>query len=89
MIGVDDFDTTYPDIQPYNNRGSNRYYIAAGWNNGSLVPEDFTIGDKSVTMAYHNGIEETYLNAELKPLTSYCFYVLINHMSEIGNVGLL
>ena len=87
MLGLNDFDTTYPDLQPYDDRGSNRYYIAAGWNNGSLVPEDFTAGDERVTTAFRNGIEERYFNAELKPLTTYCFYVLLNHMSEVGNVS--
>ena len=82
-----DFDETYPNIQPYENRGSNRYYIAAGWNNLSLVPEEFRAGDKSRTTAIRNGIEENYLNAELKPLTTYCFYVLIHHMTDVGNVS--
>ena len=29
---VDDFTSIYPNVQPYQSRGYNRYYIAAAWN---------------------------------------------------------
>ena len=84
---VDNFDETYPNLQPYNNRGSNKYYIAAGWNKASSIPEDFEAGDESRTTAVRNGVEENYFNAKLKPETLYCFYILINYASEFGNVS--
>ena len=48
---VDDFNSTYPNIQPYESRGDNRYYIAAAWNDVSEVPNRFTAGDESRAMA--------------------------------------
>ena len=88
MLGVNDFDETYPNLQPHGNRGKNRYYIAAGWNNASLVPDDFKAGDKRRTTAIRNGVEENYYNAELDTSTTYCFYLLIHHESDVGGVSL-
>ena len=84
---VHDFDEAYPDLQPYENRNNKRYYIAAAWNDLSLVPESFNAGDRSKTTAFRNGVEENYLNARLRPLINYCFYVLIHHMADDGNVS--
>ncbi len=82
-----DFETEYPNVQPYDNRGDNQYYIAAGWNNELLIPDDFSAGDKTRTTAIRNGVEETYYNVELNPETTYCLYILLNYVSEVENVS--
>ena len=88
LFEEEDFDEVYPNVQPYENRGKNRYYIAAGWNSDLFIPDDFTVGDNSRTTAVRNGVEEAYLNARLKPLTTYCFYILlISYMPSVTNVS--
>ncbi len=87
-LGVEDFEIKYPNVQPYDNRGNNQYYIAAGWNNESLIPDDFSAGDKTRTAAIRNGVEETYYNAELSTYKSYCFYVMISYQLVVGGVSI-
>ena len=77
-----DFITTYPNIQPYENRGDNRYYISYAWNNISEIPESFRVGDESRTIAIRNGLEEVYLNARLKRNEPHCFYIILQHTSD-------
>ena len=85
--GATDFETEYPNVQPYDSRGNNQYYIAAGWNNELLIPDDFSAGDKTRTTAIRNGVEENYYNAELNPETTYCLHLLLNCNYEVGNVS--
>ena len=85
--GATDFETEYPNVQPYDSRGNKQYYIAAGWNNELLIPDDFSAGDKTRTTAIRNGVEENYYNAELNPETTYCLHLLLNYNSEVGNVS--
>ena len=54
-------DLIYPNVQPYESHGYNRYCIAAAWNDQN----GFTAGDESRTMATHSGVNETYFNANL------------------------
>ena len=84
---VDDFNSTYPNVQPYESRGDNRYYIAAAWNDVSEVPNRFTAGDESRTMAMRSGVNETYFNAKLDRFTPHCYYVIIHHILSIGDVS--
>ena len=83
----DDFYTTYPNVQPHGERGSNRYYITFAWNNVSEVPRTFRVGNEDTTFAVRSGENETYFNAELRRLTTHCFYVLIHYNSGVGNVS--
>lgn len=77
---VDEFDTFYPNLQPYEDRENNRYYIAAAWEDLSSIPiDEFEIGDESRTNASRSGMNESYFNAELEPDTSYCLYLLIHN----------
>ena len=85
-FGMDDFTSTYPNVQPYNNRGSNRYYITFAWNNVSEVPESFVVGDESSTTANRSGEEETYFNAELQRSTTHCTYVLVHYFPDDSDV---
>ena len=84
-IVVDDFEITYPNLQPYDSRDGD-YYITAGWNED--IPNTFVIGDRRTTSAIRNGIMEEYFNAELENGQSYCFYVTAHVQSDIGGVSL-
>ena len=85
-ILVDDFELTYPNLQPYDSRDGRDYYITAGWN--EEIPNTFMIGDRSRTSAIRTGIMEEYFNAALENGQSYCFYVTVHAQSDVGNVSL-
>ena len=72
----------YNDATPYTNGA--RYYIAAAWaeENISRVPESYTVGDGSITVA--NTV--VYRNAELNTNTRYGIFVRIDIESDAGNV---
>lgn len=86
-IMTDNFDTTYPNIQSYAQRGSNRYYIAAGWNNVDDIPSAFTVGDERTTTADRSGTTETYFNPTLQRETPHCVYVVVQSLSQASNVS--
>ena len=73
-------------MQPYSNKGSMEYYIAAGWNNETMVPNSFEIGDKRQTSAVRNGFSENYYNAELSRNGRYCIYIVIHGQWNISGV---
>ena len=87
VFDEDDFTLTYPNIQPYENRGNNRYYITFAWNNMSEVPEAFRAGDESRTFAIRNDIEEVYFNAKLDRNEPHCFYIVIEHTTDAAEVS--
>ena len=75
----------YDDAGPYTNDAS--YYITAGWagENVSRVPESYTVGDGSSTLANMM----VYTNAKLKSNTRYGIFIRIDIQSVAGNaVGL-
>ena len=84
-IETDDFESTYPNSQPYSSHGNRDYYITAGWNDD--VPATFEVGDETTTTATRNGNEEEYFNAKLANGRSYCIYVMVHSLSDIGNVS--
>ena len=84
---VDNFNSVYPNVQPYESREGNRYYITAAWNDVTDVPDRFTAGDESTTMAMRSDVNETYFNAELDRFTPHCYYVVVHHISSIGDVS--
>ena len=86
-ITRDDFDTAYPNLQPYASRGSNSYYITAAWNDPNDVPNSFNVGDEVTRIAIRNGRRETYLNAKLSRGTQYCVYIVINGRWNRSNVS--
>ena len=86
-ISVTNFDTQYPNIQPYVSRGNNGYYITAAWNNHDSVPHDFTVGDHSNSIAVRNRTKETYYNAKLKRKTPYCIYIVVHGEWNISDVS--
>ena len=75
----------------YNNAGpytrDATYYIAAAWarENISRVPESYTLGDRSTTVA--NTV--MYTNAELNPDTAYSIFVRIDIESDAGGEVIL
>ena len=72
----------YNDATPYTIGA--RYYIAAAWaeENISRVPESYTVGDGSITVA--NTV--VYRNAELNTNTKYGIFIRIDIESDVGNV---
>ena len=70
----------------YNNAGPYMqgvsYYITAAWagENISRVPNSYTVGNGSTTVA--NTV--VYRNAELNPATDYSFFVRIDIQSDTG-----
>ncbi len=84
------FDATYPDLGPYQERGDKGYYITAAWNEKEDFPNNFVIGDRSTTTAINQQTEkEEYYNAELKSSTDYCYYILSLHVFIPANVSCL
>ena len=81
------FDATYPDLGPYQERGDKEYYIAAAWNEIENIPSNYVIGDRSTTTAINQGMAEEYYNAELKSSTDYCYYILSMHLFIPANVS--
>ena len=72
----------YNDAGPYTNGAT--HYIAAAWarENISTVPESYTVGDGSTTVA--NTV--VYGNAELNSNTRYGIFIRIDIESDAGNV---
>ena len=72
----------YNDAGPYTQDAS--YYITAAWAGENIsrprVPESYTVGDGSTTVA--NTV--VYRNAELNPATDYSFFVRIDIQSDTG-----
>ena len=70
----------YNDAGPYTRDATN--YTAAAWarENISRVPESFTLGDRSTTVAN----TRVYTNAELNPDTDYSIFVRIDIASDAG-----
>ena len=70
----------YNDAGPYTRDAS--YYIAAAWARGNIsrVPNSFTLGDRSTTVA--NTV--VYTNAELNPDTDYSIFVRFDIESDAG-----
>ena len=87
-ITRDDFDTAYPNLQPYASRGSSSYYITAAWNDPNDVPKSFKVGDKVTRTASRNGTQETYFNAKLSRDTPYCVYIMMHGRWNMSNVSL-
>lgn len=84
---TDDVGTLYPNLEPYNERGDLDYYITAAWNNEEVIPDNFTVGDKSTTFATRNGMNESYFNARLESATSYCVYVQVQtYSANVSNM---
>ena len=75
----------------YNNAGhymqNASYYITAAWagENISRVPDSYTVGNGSTTVA--NTV--VYRNAELNPDTDYSFFVRIDIESDAGGEVIL
>ena len=86
-ISETNFDTQYPNVTPHVSRGNNRYYITAAWNDPDLVPDTFTVGDQSNTVAVRNGTAETYHNAKLRRKTPYCIYIVVHGEWDLSNVS--
>ena len=72
----------YNDAGPYTPDAS--YYIAAAWagENISSVPDSYTVGDGSTTVAN----TMVYRNAELSSSTRYGIFVRIDIESDAGNM---
>ena len=70
----------YNDAGPYMQDAP--YYIAAAWagENISRVPDSYTVGDGSRTVA--DGM--VYTNAELNPATVYSVFVRIDIAPDAG-----
>ena len=70
----------YNDAGPY--RRDAPYYVTAAWagENISRVPDSYTVGDGSTTVADR----VVYTNAELNPATDYSFFVRIDIQSDTG-----
>lgn len=83
---TENFDATFADPTPYNEKGDKSYYIAAGWSEMENLPTEFELGDERRTSAIRNGVEEEYFNAELSPSTDYCYYILAHYVSAAANV---
>ena len=75
----------YNDAGPYMQNAS--YYITAAWarENISRVPDSYTVGNGSTTVA--NTV--MYRNAELNPDTDYSFFVRIDIESDAGGEVIL
>ena len=72
----------YDDADPY--RRDAPYYITAAWagENISSVPDSYTVGDGSTTVAN----TMVYRNAELSSSTRYGIFVRIDIESDAGNM---
>ena len=70
----------YDGARPY--RRDAPYYIAAAWARENIyrVPDSYTVGDGSITVA--DGM--VYTNAELNPATVYSVFVRIDIESDAG-----
>ena len=70
----------YDDAKPYTSGAP--YYVTAAWSRENLtrVPENFIIGDETVT--YADG--EMYLNARLSSGSDYTFFVRIDLKSDLN-----
>ena len=79
-----DLGELYPDPQP--SRNGRNYYISAGWDNSSLVPDEFDVGGGGETEAVRNGVQETYTNRDLEAETSYCLFVIVYLDSGVEGV---
>ena len=79
-------ETPSPNQAVYNDAGPYTrdvpYYIAAAWarENISRVPESYTVGDGSTTVANRM----VYTNAELSPDTVYSVFVRIDIAPDAG-----
>ena len=75
----------YNDAGPYTQDAP--YYIAAAWagENISRVPDSYTVGNGSTTVA--NTV--VYRNAELNPATDYSLFVRIDIESDTGGEVIL
>ena len=82
---ITDYGAAFPDPQP--RPTDNDYYIAAGWNDLSEVPDRFTAGRGRSTMAIRLGVEETYSNPRLNNYERYCVIAFVNIESGVENVS--
>ena len=75
----------YNDAGPYTRDAS--YYIAAAWARGNIsrVPNSYTLGDGSTTVAD----TVVYTNTELNPDTDYSIFVRIDIESDTGGEVIL
>ena len=76
--------SNYTNAKPYDRTADPRqeFYITAAWNGSQEVPETYTIGDRSVTVA--NGI--MYENVGLSSDTNYAYLIHIEIKSDTDEV---
>lgn len=84
-VSVTDYGSSYPDPQPLPII-NNKTYIAGGWNDTLLIPDEFTAGEGVSTVATRLGKEETYNNPELNEGSTYCLLLIVYLESGIQNV---
>ena len=82
-----DYGRAYPNPQPY--PSNDDYYIAGGWSNTSLIPSQFTAGDRNPTTANLLGQEETFQNPELTNFRRYCVVAFVHQDSGVQNVSVI
>ena len=84
---VSDFGTAYPNPQPRGDSNNDDYYIAAGWSDTSLIPDQFTAGDGDSTIATLLGQVVTFTNPRLDNFKRYCVVAIVHHDSGVINVS--
>ena len=84
---VDDFESTYPNLQPFNDTNDVDYYITFAWNDIDSVPSTFRIGNEQRTTAIRMGNNESYFNAKLEESVQYCIYSTVHYLSQDGIVS--
>ena len=84
---VSDYGSAYPNPQPILKSSAASYYIAGGWNNTSLIPDEFAVGDERSLIATRTSEEETYENPPLQHDSRYCFLVFVHLKYDVFNVS--
>ena len=84
---VTDFGLAYPDPQPRSQSNDANYYIAAGWDDTSEIPSQFTAGNGRDTTARRLGEEETYTNPGLDSSRRYCIVAFAYLDSGVEDVS--
>ena len=82
-----DLGATYPDPQSRSDSGRASYYIAAGWDDNSMIPNQFTAGGDRRTTANYFGQAVTFDNPRLDNFRQYCFVAVVHLESGVENVS--
>ncbi len=84
---VTDFGEVYPNPQPLSNSDGASYYVAAGWDDNSRIPSQFTAGIDGTTTAIYFGQAVTFDNPRLNNFRRYCIVAFVHLESGAESVS--